>query len=123
MYAMLVVNIFNQPNPRDTTNDPMFSIIRFPTTCKPFLTKIRTILGKYSVSCRYVCEPIVAMAFLFDGRSMRNVSSLFGDRRSCQSYDKFLTRAIAIALGYYEQWRSSRYESSAGLHVNSCTSS
>ena len=77
----------------------MFSITRVPTTCKPFLTKIRIILGKYSVSCRYVCELIVAMAFLFDARSMRNVSSLFCDRRSRQSYDKFFNESDSDCAG------------------------
>lgn len=77
----------------------MFSITRIPTTCKPFLTKIRTILGKYSFSCRYVCELVIAMAFLFDTRSMRNVSSLFGDRRSRQSYDKFFNESDSDCAG------------------------
>ena len=96
---MLVANIFNQPNPRGTTNDPMFSITRVPTTCKSFLTKIRTFLGKDSVSSRYVCELIVAIAFLFDTRSMRNVSGLFGDRRSRQSYDKFFNESDCDCAG------------------------
>ena len=77
----------------------MYSITRIPTTCKPFLTKIRTILGKYSFSCRYVCELVIAMAFLFDMRSMRNVSSLFGDRRSRQSYDKFFNQSDSDCAG------------------------
>ena len=77
----------------------MFSITRVPTTCKSFLTKIRTFIGKDSIWSRYACELIVAMAFLFDTRSMRNVSSLFDDRRSRQSYDKFFNESDCDCFG------------------------
>ena len=77
----------------------MYSIPRVPTICKSFLTKIRTILGKEAPSYRYVCEFVIAMAFLFDTRSMRNVSSLFGARRSRQSYDKFFNENDCDCVG------------------------
>ena len=77
----------------------MFSIIRFPTTCKSFLSKFRTILDKDTVAFRYTRELIIAVAFLFDTRSMRNISSLFGDRRSRQAYDKFFNESDCDCAG------------------------